>query len=127
MMNFINKHFRKRECVKIIYFSEGKKHTIYYLIPKGNTITIGDKSFILNSKDFFVDNKNFITYVFSYNRLEPIDPNNFEKIAKEGQEIFDPAVFDSALNGKIATEILDGAKNKADINIFLMIALFIMV
>lgn len=127
MTNFINKHFRKNQCVKVIYFGEGKRHSINYLIPKGNTVSLGDKSFILNNKEFSIDSKNFITYVFSYNRLEPIDPNAFEKISKDGKEIFDPAVFDSALNSRIASEILDASKNKTDINIFLMIAMFIMI
>jgi len=121
-MNFINKHFRKSQCVKIIYFGEGRKHSIRYLIPKSDTISFDGKSFILNKKDFFIDNKNFITYIFSYNRIEPVDPNDAETLGK-----ITPADLDVALNSRIASEILNASKNKTDINIILVIVIIVMI
>jgi len=122
MSNFINKHFRKSKCIKVIYFGEGKRNDIHYIIPKGSTITINEKSFVLNNNDFFIDRKNFVTFIFSHQRVEPINPNDVENLGE-----YDPALFDIALNSRIASEILDASKNKADINIFLMVGLFIMI
>ena len=121
-MNFINKHFRKSKCIKVIYFGEGRKHSIKYLIPKDNTVSFDGQSFIINKKDFFVDNKNFITYIFGYNRVEPIDPNNAETLGD-----ITPADLDVALNSRIASEILNASKSKTDINIILVIVIIVMI
>lgn len=121
-MNWINKHFRKSKCVKIIYFGEGKKHSINYVIPKDSIVKIGGKAFMLNQNDFFIDNKNFITYVFSYNRVEPVDPNNAERLGD-----ITPADLGVALDSDVASQILSATKNKADINMLLIAMMFLMI
>lgn len=121
-MNWINKTFRKSKCVKVIYFGEGKKHTINYVIPHDSVVKIGGKAFMLNQDDFFIDDKNFITYVFSFNRVEPIDPNNAKTLGT-----ITPADLGVALDSDVASQILSATKNKADINILLIVMLFLMV
>jgi hypothetical protein len=123
-MNWINKHLRKSKCVKIIYFAEGKKQNTYYLIPTGKNVTIkGEKkTFELSDKEFFVDPKGFITYVFSYNRVETIDPNNADTLGTTT-----PFDLNTAIESQVASEILSASRNKADINIILLIVMGIMV
>lgn len=122
MIDFINKHFRKSKTIKIIYFGEGKKHVVRYLIPKDNVISFSGKAFLLNQNDFFVDNKNFITYVFSYNRVEPIDPNDALTLGNNT-----PANLAVALESDVATQILSATKNKTDINLILFLIIGITV
>jgi hypothetical protein len=123
-MNFINKHFRKSKCIKVIYFAEGKKQITYYVIPDGKNITLKDheKTFELNDKEFFIDPKGFITYVFSYNRVETVDPNNAETLGTTT-----PFDLETAIESKVASEILQATRNKADINIILLIVMAIIV
>ena len=121
-MNWINKTFRKSKCIKVIYFGEGKKHNIHYVIPHDSVVKIGGKAFMLNQDDFFIDDKNFITYVFSFNRVEPIDPNNADTLGT-----ITPADLGVALDSDVASQILSATKNKADINILLVVIMFLMV
>jgi len=122
MQNWINKHFRKSKCVKVVYFGEGKKNSTYYLIPKDSTVHFEGKAFMINQDDFFLDNKNFITYVFSYNRVEPIDPNNAKTLGT-----ITPANLSIALDSNVASQILSATSNKPDINIFLFAIMFLMI
>ena len=121
-MNWFNKHFRKSKCIKVIYFGEGKKHYINYIIPNNSTVTMYGKTFMLNKEDFFIDDKNFVTYVFSFNRVEPVDPNNAETLGT-----ITPEMLNVALDSNVASQILSATKNKADINMLLMVMIGVMI
>lgn len=122
MKEFINKKFKKSKCVKVIYFTEDKKQHTHYLIPKGQEITIKDKSFLINKDDFFLDPKGFITYVFTYIRLEPINPHDVKNYGETT-----PTDLSIALNSRVASEILSATKNKADINTLLIAMMFLII
>jgi len=124
MSNFINKHFKKGRCVKVIYFGEGKKQEVHYLIPRANTVRIKslEKAFVINDKDFFIDTKGFITYVFSYDRVEPVNPNNAKRLGT-----IDPADLNTAIDSRVASEILSATRQRADINVILFILIGVLV
>lgn len=122
MSNWFNKTFRKNVCVKVIYFGEGRKHKISYLIPKDSTVKIDGKAFMINKKDFFVDSKNFITYVFSFNRVEPIDPNRAKTLGTTT-----PADLGIALDSNVAEQILTASKGHGEFNLFMILLLVVMV
>lgn len=121
MGNFINKHFKKSKCVKVLLFDEGQKQTAHYVIPIGNTITIKKYgSFTLDRKSYFLDEKRVITYVFNRRNVEPINPFNMEDRA-----MFNPDEFTTAIDSHVADEILNHSK-KMDIGIMNVITIMLM-
>jgi len=124
MTNFINKHFRKHKCVKILYFVEGRKQEVHYVIPTGSGVRIKNHvtAFVLNDKEFFLDEKGFITYVLTYGRVEPVDPTNAENLGG-----LTPADLDVAIDSKVASEILQATKSSTDIQVVLFVFIGVMV
>ncbi len=99
MKNTFNKLFRKNEVVKIILLNVDKRIKTYYVIPKGKDINIKDNTYQLDDKNFFLDSKGYITYVFSYKNVLPydIDSQKFGDIT--------PADMNVALESRVASEI----------------------
>jgi hypothetical protein len=122
MGNWINKHIHKKKAVKILLFDGAQKQTVHYVVPKDDTFTIKDKgSFKLDSKNYFLDEKRFITYTFSTKTVEPVNPFDIKDRVP-----FSPLEFTTAIDSKVASEILNYSKKSMG-DIGLMILGFLMI
>lgn len=109
MGNWVNKHFRKSKTVCVYLFKEGQKVSIHYVIPKGDTVKIENKVFTLDRTTWQLNSKGFITYVFNHTNVEPINPYDVKNRAE-----FDPDGLHTAIESKVAQEILMYSKGKFD-------------
>ena len=132
MSNWINKTFFKSRCVKVIVYCEDKRIRTYYVLPDENKTTVSikeiGKSFSIITDDGksrfqYIDINGFPTYLFNYDRLEPIDPMDAKNLGSRR-----PAEIAKALNAKIIQELFSSINSSLAGNtmFFLMMGLMIL-
>lgn len=130
-MNWINKTFFKSKCLKAIVYCEDKRVRTFYVIPDENksTITIKDlnKSFSIVTEDNksrfqYIDVNGFPTYLYHYDRIEPIDPMDAKNLGSRK-----PAEVAKALNAKIIQELFSSINSSFAGNMMFIVMIGIMV
>jgi len=125
MGNFINKHFRKSTCVKVILFDEGQKQTTHYVIPKKDGVVINGKRFLLNHEDHFLDAKRIVTFIYAHQNIEPLSPFNPTNIKNKAD--YDPKMLNAAIDSEVARQIIQASQKKIDTGMLLIVlAVFMM-
>jgi len=108
MNNWILRTFRKSKTIKALIYGVDKRIRVYYTIPQNNTLTIGNQTYIINEKDFFMDAKGFPTYTYRIDSTEPLDPFNTKK------SVFTPDYYNTAINNHVARDIFDATEKGLD-------------
>ena len=112
---FYNKK-RKQNQVKAIVFESDKRVRVYYRVPKDNNITIGNKTYIINNVDFYLDSNSYPTYTYRFDSTEPINPMDNKK------SILTPDYYNTAINNKVARDIFEASNKGMDINIGVLLS-----
>ena len=118
MGNFINKHFRKKSCVKINLFNNSdRKQSVHYVIPKDNTITIQDKSWLIEDKFVYLDDKRFLTFNLNndsaFPALQPFQPNQQPLLDEKGKQL-SANRFNIAINTNAARQVYQNFEKSMD-------------
>lgn len=132
MNNWINKTFFKSKCVKAVVYCEDKRVRTYYVLPDDNknTITIKElgKSFWITTEDGksrfqYIDINGFPTYLYHYDRIEPVDPMDAKNLGSRK-----PAEVNKALSAKILQELFSSINSSLSGNMmfFLMMGLMVL-
>lgn len=134
MNSWINKTFFRSTCVKAVVYCEDKRVRTYYVVPdpNQNTITIPSlkKTFSIVdtnannkvSKYHYFDPKGYPTYLYNYDRLEPIDPLDAKNLGTRT-----PAEVSKALNAKIIQEVFSSTNTSIQGNMMMLILVGVMV
>lgn len=117
-MNFINKHFRKGKCVLAIFLSEDRRVRFKYVIPKGNNVTIGSYSYIINEDDLFL-HKGMPAFILTTKNAEPIKVNPLNKKTS----YLSAEEYNTAISNQVAKQIFLANKGGFDGNILTLILL----
>lgn len=106
--NWIIKNFYKKSCVRARVLFMSHRTAVYYRIPdENNTITIGERSYIIDTDHFFIE-KNIPTYLYAAANAAPLDFLHPEI------PTVDPAVFKVAYNQKTQKAIAETSGDKKE-------------
>jgi hypothetical protein len=108
MKQWFIKHFRKTKAIKVILFTEDKRMQTYWVIPKGDQVSVAGRTFLLNDHDFTLSN-NVPTYLFNFKTTSPMNPLTMKA------ETMSPARLKTALDAKVAEEIFASVDQKMNI------------
>lgn len=121
MTNKFNKIFRKNAVIKIILLNPDKRIKTYYIIPNNKDVIIKNNTYQLDDKNFFIDNKGYITYIFSYKNVLPynIDNQKFGDIT--------PADMNVALESRVASEIFKSTSKESPLQTIIIVLIAVVV
>jgi len=92
MSNWWNKNIRKSKAVKLLIHYPDHRVQTHYVIPKGEYVIIEKKSFMIDKDHVFYDEKNFPTFMFKFDDIQPINVlNNNAKPIKDPVELYTQA------------------------------------
>lgn len=116
MKNWINKHFRKGQCVVAMVYSQDRRAKLHYIIPKNDTITINNHSWMLSENDMFLY-KGIPHYVLTTKNAEPvkINPLNEDNTYKSAKD------YNTAISSAVAREIFLSTKRGFDSGVLSLI------
>lgn len=96
-----------RDKVKVILNYGDRRMKIYKVKPKDNTVTVDNKTFNINDKDFIL-HKNVPTFIFKTTHTEPIN------VFGDGlPSPYTPSQYRTAIDNKIVEEIFNSTNKKS--------------
>ncbi|MGD9679297.1 MAG: hypothetical protein AB7V16_13225 [Vulcanibacillus sp.] len=118
MSDFINKHFRKGKCVKVIYYNEAdRRQRERYVIPVDNIVTVDSKTYVLSDEFVYYDKKRFPTYTLNSNSafpvFKPLEPMQEAMKDANGKEL-SARRFNIAINTNAARQIYQNFEKSMD-------------
>jgi hypothetical protein len=118
MNQFIIKHFKKSVAVKCFIIFPDKRIRILYGIPVNNIVLLKglNLAYVINTQDLFYS-KGMPSYIFDSNNVNPKNPYQKDCIG----EISSPTDLKTAINSKVATEILEYSSGNFDKGLISMI------
>lgn len=114
MKNWINKHFKRSTSVKIYIVHEDKRVTVHYEVPKGDQVTIGDRSYLITNKEALLS-KGRPSFFYHYNTPNPINPFELQKPGMTAKE------FNTAITANVAKQIFAASESSLDVGKIAMI------
>lgn len=107
MKNWINKHLKKNTSIKVYVVHEDKRMTVHYIIPNGDQITIGNRSYIITSEEVLLS-KGRPAFFYHYDNPNPINPFELATPGMTAKE------FNTAITANVAKQIFDASDNSLD-------------
>lgn len=125
MSNWYNKNFRKSKAIKVLLHYPDHRIVTHYVIPKGDYITIGNASFVIDKLKVYYDEKRFPTLLYKYDDIEPNNP--FDVLDKTTKPVKTPNDLYTQSESKLAQEFIRGMGGGIDFNMIILIALGVIV
>jgi len=110
---FIIKNFQKSRAVKVILVDSDKRVKTRFVIPEDKTVTIGNKSFVMNPELTYYS-EGFPTYIVNYENIQPLDLLN----GKDSEML--PTDLNTILQSHIGRDIANASKgNKLELGLIM--------
>lgn len=104
----LTKTFNKKRVVKAVIYGADKRIKVFYVLPKNDSLTIKNVSYVINEKDFYLDNENIPTYLYRHDSTEPINPHDSKK------SVLTPDYYNTAINAHVARDVFEATKGGMD-------------
>jgi hypothetical protein len=102
---FIIKNFMRKKALKVIYVGADKQVKTKWFIPKDNTITLNNESFMVVPEKIFID-KGISTMFVNYKNVEAIDMTNVD------HHVFKPEDFKIVKEAKVIQKLVNATQKK---------------
>ena len=125
MSNWVNKNFRKSRAVKVLIHYPDHRVMTHYVIPKGDYITVGKATFVIDKTKVYNDEKRFPVLIYKYDDIEPQTP--FDVLDINRKPVKTPSELYTQSENNLAQEFIRGMRGGFDFNMIILIVLGVIV
>lgn len=121
MKQWAIKKFKKNKVIRAIVHYPNKRSKAFWLIPKGEIVTIEGGSYRCNTeKDYFTLMDGIPTFTYQFNKVEPI------RVDDQTPSIMNAQEYNTAINNKVVQDIFNASDKKLDMMMILVVGIVAM-